>query len=158
MNINTNNEYKVFVEVLQKNQFLLKGKPMHEISFIPTYLKDLRLSKNISLKKVGEKTGLSDTYISLIESGKRPLPRLEMLEKICDVYDIKLLELLTMYDISKALRILDDINDKIPIDIKKLVEKYSKLNAENKRMLKTFLSFISEHNLTEQEEPPEDYI
>ena len=54
--------------------------------------------------------------------------------------------------------LLDDINDKIPIDIKKLVEKYSKLNAENKRMLKTFLSFLLEHDLTEQEEPPEDYI
>jgi len=158
MNINANNEYKVFVEVLEKNQFLLKKQPSFKISVIPSYLKELRLSKGISLRKVAEKTGLSDTYISLIESGKRPLPRLETLEKICDIYEIRLLELFTMYEISKAWEILDNINEKFPIDVKKLVENYSKLNAENKRMLNTFLSFLLEHDLTEQEDPGEGYI
>lgn len=158
MNEKGNIEYKVFVEVLQKNQDLLKEEPMFKVSIIPSYLKQLRLSKNISLRKVAEKTGLSDTYISLIESGKRPLPRLETLEKICDVYGIKLLELFTMYETGKTLTILDELNEKFPIDVKKLVENYSKLNAENKRMLNTFLSFLLEHALTEQQEPHEGYI
>jgi len=157
MNEKGNKEYKIFIEVLEKNDLILKEQPLHKISFIPSYLKDLRLSKGISLRKVSEKTGLSDTYISLIESGKRPLPRLETLEKICDVYDIKLLELLTMYEISKALIVLNDINEKFPINVKKLVENYSKLNAENKRMLDTFLSFLLEHDLTEQQDPYEGY-
>lgn len=130
----------------------MEKDPKFKLNIIPSYLRELRLHKNISLKKVAEKTGLSDTYISLIESGKRPLPRLEILEKICDIYDIKLLELLTMYDMGKALTILSNINEKFPIDIKKVVEKYSKLNAKNKEMLNIFLDFLLEHDITEQEE------
>ena len=155
MSKENNNEYKIFAEVLERNQDLLKGKPIFKAKFIPDYLKRLRLSKDISLRKVAEKTGLSDTYISLIESGKRPLPRLETLEKICDAYGINLLELITMDEIGKTLILLHEINEKFPIDVKKLVENYSKLNAENKRVLNMFLAFLLQQNLTEQPDPYE---
>ncbi|GAG61454.1 unnamed protein product, partial [marine sediment metagenome] len=61
----------------------------------------------------------------------------------------KLLELFTMYEIEKSFRLLNNLNEEFPIDVKKLITNYSKLNAKNKKMIDEFTSFLLAHELTE---------
>ena len=43
---------------------------MSEISF-SKYLKELREEKNLTIAKLAEKSGVSHTYVSMLERGKR---------------------------------------------------------------------------------------
>lgn len=60
------------------------------------YLKIMRESRNMKLREVAEKTGLSTSYLSDLERG-RTLPSIETLEKLAAYYGMKL-----------AIRFMDD--------------------------------------------------
>lgn len=50
-------------------------------------IKVTRVSKNLTLHKLAELSGLSQSYLSMIESGKRD-PNLSILEKIADALEM----------------------------------------------------------------------
>lgn len=52
------------------------------------YLKGLRLKNNLTTKQVEVKTGISNSYISLIERNKRK-PSAEILRKLAKAYQVK---------------------------------------------------------------------
>lgn len=56
-------------------------------------LKELRKSKNITMKKLGEKIGVAESTISLYENGKRQ-PDYDTLTKIADFFGVSVDELL----------------------------------------------------------------
>jgi len=56
------------------------------------YLKKLRGS--YSIRYVAEKTGISNAYLSQLESGKRDNPHPDILKKLAKFYNIPVLELL----------------------------------------------------------------
>lgn len=53
------------------------------------YLKIMRESRNMKLREVAEKTGLSVSYLSDLERG-RTLPSIETLEKLASAFDMTL--------------------------------------------------------------------
>lgn len=53
------------------------------------YLKVMRESRNMKLREVAEKTGLSVSYLSDLERG-RTFPSIETLEKLAACYGMKL--------------------------------------------------------------------
>jgi len=55
------------------------------------YLKNLR--GDLSIRQVAEKTGISNAYLSQLESQKRKKPHPEVLQKLADFYDVPILEL-----------------------------------------------------------------
>ncbi|GAI87315.1 unnamed protein product [marine sediment metagenome] len=57
------------------------------------FLKELRIKNNLTTKQVEVKTGISNSYISLIERDKRK-PSLEILHKLAKAYRIKTEDLL----------------------------------------------------------------
>lgn len=62
---------------------------MQELSI---YLKKLR--GEMSIRQVAEKTGISNAYLSQLESGKRDNPHPEILKKLAKFYGIPIIELL----------------------------------------------------------------
>ncbi len=59
------------------------------------YLKELRLKNNLTTKQVEVKTGISNSYISLIERNKRK-PSAEILNKLAKAYQVKAEDLLRL--------------------------------------------------------------
>ena len=51
-------------------------------------LKELRISRGLSMRKAGELMGVSDSYISHIENGRLDVPKGKRLEKILLIYKI----------------------------------------------------------------------
>jgi transcriptional regulator with XRE-family HTH domain len=59
------------------------------------YLKELRARKGVSLKKVEEATGISNAYLSQLETGvRRRIPTSKRLNALADYYNVSILQLL----------------------------------------------------------------
>ena len=69
------------------------------------YLRKLREEQRWSLRQVAAKTGVSVSYITLIENGKRKAPGPEILRKLAPVYKVPIRELL------KAAGYFEDANE-----------------------------------------------
>lgn len=67
------------------------------------YLKNLRDQSKLSLRDVAAKTGMSYSYLTQIEHGRRKAPGPELLKKLAPVYGVSVRDLL------KAAGYLDDI-------------------------------------------------
>ena len=57
-------------------------------------LRELRLGLGLSLRELEEATGVSNAYLSQIESGVRPRPSADILQKLAPVLGVSLRELL----------------------------------------------------------------
>ena len=59
------------------------------------FLKELRERKGVSLKKVEDETGISNAYLSQLETGVRQrLPNPDRLKALADYYNVSLQQLL----------------------------------------------------------------
>ena len=58
------------------------------------YLRTLRAEKRYSLREVEELSGVSNSYLGLIERGQRPIPGADILKKLAPVYDVPVRDLL----------------------------------------------------------------
>ena len=59
-------------------------------------LKQLRISKDMSLREVEEKVGVSAGYICRLESGEKRAPTIPIICKLAQVYNLKATELFSM--------------------------------------------------------------
>lgn len=64
---------------------------------LPERLKELRTNKDLTLKGVGERSGLSVSYLSDIERG-RTTPTLGTLEVLAEALEVSVIDLLTGVD------------------------------------------------------------
>lgn len=58
------------------------------------YLRTLREEQRLSLREVERLSGVSSSYLGLIERGQRPVPGAEILKKLAPVYDVPVRDLL----------------------------------------------------------------
>lgn len=58
------------------------------------YLKRLRRRKKLTLRQLSDLTGISDSYLSLIEKGKRGAPRPEYLKRLAEALGVSYDEML----------------------------------------------------------------
>jgi transcriptional regulator with XRE-family HTH domain len=72
------------------------------------YLKNLREQRKLSLRDVAAKTGMSYSYLTQIEHGRRRPPGADLLKKLAPVYGVSVRDLL------KAAGYLDDIEPAKP--------------------------------------------
>lgn len=73
------------------------------------YLRSLREEQRLSLRDVAAKTGVSISYITQIEHGKRKAPGPEVLKRLALSYNVPVRDLL------KAAGYLDDIKEVKPV-------------------------------------------
>ncbi len=69
------------------------------------YLRKLREAQKLSLREMAAKTGVSVSYITQIENGKRKAPGPEVLKKLAPAYNVPVRELL------KAAGYMDDVKE-----------------------------------------------
>lgn len=58
------------------------------------YLRTLRTEKKLSLREVEALSGVSNSYLGLIERGRRPIPGADILKRLAPVYDVPVRDLL----------------------------------------------------------------
>jgi HTH-type transcriptional regulator, competence development regulator len=58
------------------------------------YLRNLRVEKRLSLREVEQQSGVSNSYLGLIERGQRPIPGADILKKLAPVFDVPVRDLL----------------------------------------------------------------
>lgn len=61
---------------------------------LPTVVKRLRKQRKLSQAALGRKVGVTEAYISMIESGARPNPSLPTLQKLARALGVSVAELL----------------------------------------------------------------
>jgi transcriptional regulator with XRE-family HTH domain len=69
------------------------------------YLRSLREGQKLSLREAAARTGVSVSYITQIENGKRKAPGPEVLKKLAPAYNVPVRDLL------RAAGYLDDIKE-----------------------------------------------
>ena len=72
---------------------------------IGEYLRSLRERQKLSLREAAARTGVSVSYITQIENGKRKAPGPEVLKKLAPAYNVPVRDLL------RAAGYLDDIKE-----------------------------------------------
>jgi transcriptional regulator with XRE-family HTH domain len=72
---------------------------------IGEYLRSLREGQKLSLREAAARTGVSVSYITQIENGKRKAPGPEVLKKLAPAYNVPVRDLL------RAAGYLDDIKE-----------------------------------------------
>ena len=79
------------------------------MSSFADYLRNLREGQKLSLREVAAKTGVSLSYITQIENGRRKTPSPEVLKKLAPAYNVPVRDLL------KAAGYMDDIKEIKPV-------------------------------------------
>lgn len=86
-------------------------------------VKDIRKSKNISLNKLSEKTGISKSYLQELENNRKFNITLDKLYKIADVLNVNIKDLFyTALDIETLRKELHKRIDKFGINSKEVLE------------------------------------
>lgn len=117
---------------LLKKTYLLSNNNFGEL------VREIRLSKRLSLKDLAEKSGLSCPYLSRIENGKRK-PSANTIKKLADALDVKYLYLLNEAGLLSEEDIVDGENE--------LLKENIRLNEENRKLrevIKNMQNFISD--------------
>lgn len=109
---------------------------MREYSF-GEYLKSIRKSKGMTLTELGEKIGLTHSYISQIERGVKGTPSLETVKKITKALDVDYYEFLVssgILPIDIELEIKETLNAKK--ELQAAIESYDRdIDAASKERI-----------------------
>ncbi len=90
---------------------------MTEMINFGDYLRSLREGQKMSLREAAAKTGVSVSYITQIENGRRKAPGPEVLKKLAPAYNVPVRDLL------KAAGYLDDIKEIKPVSDEEEVDR-----------------------------------
>jgi transcriptional regulator with XRE-family HTH domain len=102
-------------------------------------LRRLREAKGLSLRQVEKKTGVSNAYLSQIETGKIGEPSPHILHKLSEVYEISYQDLMKLAGYIKEKE-GEHVKDKVMSDV--AFSAYSELSPEEKEEVLTFLNFV----------------
>lgn len=114
------------------------------------FLKKARKKSKLTLRAVEEKTGISNSYLSQIEKGKRGVPSIGFLIRLGSVYDLpsgKLMESAVSSFLNKGVtfEFEQEGKESVPVltdEIENIRKKYSELTPENRKQLNNFLLFL----------------
>lgn len=113
-------------------------------------LKELRQKRRLTLRDVQALTGVSNAYISQIESGKRGIPNFNILSKLAKAYRVDLADL-----INQAVNIEnnDDIFDidELPVDTRYLIEIYMGLSKKRRIVITEIIEMYSQKEKDENQ-------
>lgn len=107
------------------------------------YLRRIRLDRMMSLRDVENETGISNAYLSQVESGKRNVPSPKILLKLATVYGVSFEGLISRHVVELEQKSSPPTKNKLPLpDTEYIVKNYEKLSEEGKQSLKDFLQFL----------------
>jgi len=135
---------------------------------IGLFLKELRLKNSLTTKQVEVKTGISNSYISLIERNKRK-PSAEILNKLAKAYRVKTEDLLRFIGYlppiqnkvnTNQIPIYNIVSTKKPFLISENIEGYSPLppGLENYSTKDLFAIQVKDKNMTSKSIKEDDIL
>ena len=104
----------------------MRMKEGSEVEEICQKIKDLRISNNMTLKDLSEKTELSVSFLSQIERGTSSLA-INSLKKIADAFDINITY---FFEGPRNEKYVVKKSEHVPYEVKGLESKYIRLNGE----------------------------
>lgn len=102
-------------------------------------LKELRSAKDLSLRQVEKKTGISNPYLSQLENGKIKEPSPHMLHKLAEVYETPYNDLMKLAGYIKEKK-GEHISRKIMSDV--AFKAMDELNDDEKEAVLDYIEFI----------------
>lgn len=119
------------------------------VTALGSYIRNMRLKKNIGLREMAEILEISPAYLSNVESGKHSMTNPLLLKKIAkylDVDHLKLFKIIGYTDKDiKDLRedilgeLIEELSD---MDIQFILEKLFILDKEKIELVKNFISLL----------------
>ena len=103
-------------------------------------IRGIRKSKNMTLTQLGEKTGYTQAYLSMLENGKKGIPNPKTLKKISDglgednYHLMRLAGYIDDEDIEKLSKSIDEFSKEMKETLKKFIDatgKGLKVNLKN---------------------------
>lgn len=94
------------------------------------YLKGLREKRSLTIRQVEIQAGISNSYLSLVENGKRGIPKPKILKKLSLIYKESYEEIL------KAANIIDSETESEPIThspLEKFINCFETLSEEDRK-------------------------
>ena len=101
------------------------------------FLRDLRDKQKLSMRAAARRIGISVTYLSQLESGKKRPPGVEIIEKLAKTYKINPVEIAFDYRVKKS-----GTTD-IRMDEAYILQTYRKLPFDKKKIFKRFIGALS---------------
>ena len=102
------------------------------------YLKTLRKSNNLTLKQIEDNLGISNAYLSQLENNKIKSPSVYLLNKLSNLYDVPLAEILEKSGIvkkPKQTREETRLNSRIAFSTEKM-------SKEEKKEVLEYLNYL----------------
>jgi transcriptional regulator with XRE-family HTH domain len=115
------------------------------------YLRKLRKQRNLSLREVEKKAGISNAYLSQIERGERGAPSIEIMNRLAETYGVPVVDLIRV-----ALPKEKDYFTTLVPDTKYVYTGYEELSVENKILLVNYLQYLREKNKRESKNKEQD--
>jgi transcriptional regulator with XRE-family HTH domain len=114
-------------------------------------LRKLRKQRNLSLREVEKKAGISNAYLSQIERGERGAPSIEIMNRLAETYGVPVVDLIRV-----ALPKEKDYFTTLVPDTKYVYTGYEELSVENKILLVNYLQYLREKNKRESKNKEQD--
>jgi len=112
---------------------------MHDKPILSEVLKNLRSAKNLSLRQVERKSGVSNAYLSQLENGKIKEPSPHILHKLAEVYDTPYNDLMKLVGYIKEQK-GENVSKKIMSDV--AFKALSELKDDEKEAVLEYIEFI----------------
>ena len=107
---------------------------MNKLNKFGTFIRELRIKKDIGQRELAKKINISDSYLNDIEKNKRPAPKIDILKKLSKILDID-------------FKYLNDLVSIINNDIAPDIYEYIKEKPE----IISFLRLLKENNFTKSD-------
>lgn len=103
------------------------------------YLKRIRKERELTLRVVEEKTGISNAYLSQVENGKIARPSPSVLHKLAEFYDVSYEHLMRLA--GHPLPILSTEREKLE-PVFRLSSSFDDLTEEEKKRVQEYIEFL----------------
>lgn len=108
-----------------------------------TYLKSLRLARNLTTRQVEIYSGVSNSYLSQLENGKRGIPKPAILKKLAPIYKVSYEELLRAAGIIETGEIVYTPPEEESFDT--IIKEFKSMEKDEQyEVIKTLFDLIAE--------------
>ncbi len=104
------------------------------------FLKALRADRGLTLRQVQEQVHVSNAYLSQIERGERGVPRLQILQRLAEVYGVPVTELVEAAQRESA-GVYTNPESSEP-DVAFVSRGYQNLSKANRQHLSSYLQYL----------------
>lgn len=137
-------KYASEITQLKKKHNILENRIERQISDdFGALLKYLRLKKNMSLAELGEKTGVSPSYINRLELRQRKSPSINIMESLANALEVPLSDLARAAGVGFDNSATKDLKSIINHSSISLEANGSEISSSEKRKLIELIDFIS---------------